>query len=226
MLRFHYAPAPIRNKERLCGLTDYLQKKICPLVYLSAPPVPGHGANPAANKFETVIELDSRDVLSVESQLENVTTPETWLADVQKIQAEIVGKAWEATVTDGIEDTVKSGIDETVEVDATVKFGIEETATVEDSSAIAVPELLELSDELLTALLQTERTTAKVHTKTSCHRRFFQDSDMTDPLIDVNKPPLVPLRFPRGCIAEWCQNACGASVSGLQQVGFPDQADR
>ena len=130
------------------------------------------------------------------------------------------------TVREGIEDIVKSGIDETVEVDATVKFGIEETVTVEDSSAIAVPELLDDSDELLTALLQTERTTAKVHTKTSCQRRFFQDSDMIDPLIDVNKPPLVPLRFRRGCIAEWCQNACGASVSGLQQVGFPDQADR
>ncbi len=108
-------------------------------------------------------------MLSVESHALNFITPLLLLLAelvlVQTIMSVIVRKGIDATVTDGI--------DETVAVEATVKFGIEETVTVEDSSAIAVPELLELSDELLTALLQTERTTAKVHTSTSCHRRFF-----------------------------------------------------
>ena len=31
----------------------------------------------------------------------------------------------------------------------------------------------------------TERTTANVHTSNSDQRRFFQDSDMRDPLIEV-----------------------------------------
>ena len=260
MLRFHYAPAPIRNKERLCGLTDYLQKKICPLVYLSAPPVPGHGANPAANKFETVIELDSRDVLSVESQLENVTTPETWLADVQKIQAEIVGKGIDAIVTEGIDETARllvlsmtifgaakistvcdgidvisalsvgidetaillplsklndgieettillplsrltagideisafnAGIEETVVVDSTDSLGI--AVIVTGPSAKAVPEEVPESVDSSSALLHTLSTTAKTQTSNNCHRRFIQDSDMIDPLIDVNKHPPEP----------------------------------
>ena len=38
---------------------------------------------------------------------------------------------------------------------------------------------------LLTALLQTERTTANVHTSNNDQRRFFQDSDMRDPLLEV-----------------------------------------
>ena len=65
------------------------------------------------------------------------------------------------------------------------KVGIDEIVTV-DPSANAVPELLDPPDELSIALLQTERTTANVHTSNSDQRRFFQDSDMKDPLIEIN----------------------------------------
>ena len=71
----------------------------------------------------------------------------------------------------------------------TVGKTFDEIVTV-DPSANAVPELLEPSDELLTALLQTERTTANVHTSNSDQRRFFQDSDMRDPLIEVYEKPI------------------------------------
>jgi len=130
-------------------------------------------------------------------------------ASSQFITPEIVGKGIDATVTEGIEETaillplskLNGGIDETVAVEATVKSGIDEIVTV-DPSANAVPELLDPSDVLLTALLHTERTTAKVHTSNSDQRRFFQDSDMIDPLIDVNKPPPTPAPFPRDCTVE------------------------
>ena len=79
----------------------------------------------------------------------------------QNIEAEYVGSGEEATVIEGNDEIV----------------------TV-DPSANAVPEL-DPSDELSIALLQTERTTANVHTKSSDQRRFFQDSDMRDPLIEV-----------------------------------------
>ena len=78
------------------------------------------------------------------------------------------------------------GIEETVAVEATVKLGIDDIVTV-DPSANAVPELLEPSDELSIALLQTERTTANVHTSKNDQKRFFQDSDMRDPLIEVHE---------------------------------------
>ena len=67
--------------------------------------------------------------------------------------------------------------------------GIEEIVTV-DPSANAVPELLDPPDELLIALLQTERTNANVHTSNSDQRRFFQESDMRDPLIEVYEKPI------------------------------------
>ena len=102
----------------------------------------------------------------------------------------IVGIAWEVTITEGIEDTFNSGIDDTEAVEATVKSGIDEIVTV-DPSANTVPELLDPSDELSIALLQTERTKANVHTKSSDQRRFFQDSDMIDPLIEVYKKPIL-----------------------------------
>ena len=86
------------------------------------------------------------------------------------------------------DDRQNSGIDEIVAVE--VKAGIDEILTV-DPSANAVPELLDPPDELSIALLQTERTTANVHTSNSDQRRFFQDSDMIDPLIEVYDEPIL-----------------------------------
>ena len=74
---------------------------------------------------------------------------------------------------------------------------------VEDSSATAVPELFDPPDELSIDLLQTERTTANVHTSNSDQRRFFHYSDMRDPLIEVNKHPPTPEPFLLGCTVEW-----------------------
>tara|TARA_B100000003_G_scaffold179882_1_gene170798 strand:- start:881 stop:1162 length:282 start_codon:yes stop_codon:yes gene_type:complete len=85
----------------------------------------------------------------------------------QNIEAEYVGSGEEATVIEGNDEIV----------------------TV-DPSANAVPEL-DPPDELSIALLQTERTTANVHTSNIDQRRFFQDSDMIDPLIEVYKKPIL-----------------------------------
>ena len=68
-------------------------------------------------------------------------------------------------------------------------IGIEVIVTV-DPSANAVPELLDPLDELSRALLQIERTTANVHTSKSDQRRFFHDSDMKDPMIEVYEKPI------------------------------------
>ena len=69
-------------------------------------------------------------------------------------------------------------------------FDSVEEIVIVDPSTNAVPELIDPPDELSIALLQTERTTANVHTSNSDQRRFFQDSDMRDPLIEVYEKPI------------------------------------
>ena len=63
---------------------------------------------------------------------------------------------------------------------------------IPDFEVFQIPkiELIDPPDELSIALLQTERTTANVHTSNSDQRRFFQDSDMRDPLIEVYENPI------------------------------------
>ena len=71
----------------------------------------------------------------------------------------------------------------------TFSIGVDEIVT-EEASVNAVPELLDPSDELSKALLETEKTTADVHTNNSDQRRFFQGSDMRDPLIEFYEKPI------------------------------------
>ena len=101
----------------------------------------------------------------------------------------------------GIDDTFISGIAETVVVDSTDSLGI--AVIVTGPSAKAVPEEVPESDDPSSALLQTLSTTAKTQTSNNCHSRLIQDSDMRDPLIEVNKPPPTPAPFLLGCTVDW-----------------------
>ena len=101
----------------------------------------------------------------------------------------------------GIDDTFISGIDETVVVDSTDSLGI--AVIVTGPSAKAAPEEVPESDDPSSALLQTLSTTAKTQTSNNCHSRLIQDSDMRDPLIEVNKPPPTPAPFLLGCTVDW-----------------------
>jgi len=109
----------------------------------------------------------------------------------------------------GIEETASvvplsrltAGIDETVVVDSTDSLGI--AVIVTGPSAKAAPEEVPESDDPSSALLQTLSTTAKTQTSNNCHSRLIQDSDMRDPLIEVNKPPPTPAPFLLGCTVDW-----------------------